>query len=311
MTVTRSANRSGSNPGGPVLSVIVASVESRFTLDKALGALERTSADLAIEILVVDASHDESAQIAEAHSGVKVIRHSPNTLVPQLWGDGIRRSSGRFVALSTGHCIVGDAWANALVRALESGYAGAGSGLRLLPGVSALDRAVFYLRYGGFLDQTRGEPRPVSEVPGDNAAYQGGAIRDFMEDRAEGFWEVEYHKELARDGGRLLAVPEGVAGFGHSFPFWTIVRHRLDHGRYFGSWRCSEGGESKWRVVLPSPLVPAVLFVRAARRAFAHPGHRLSFSRAVLPFLALSTAWALGEAVGALAGPGPSPRAVP
>lgn len=292
------------SPSPPLLSVVVASVESARTLDEALGALRASTAGMDVEIWVADASSDGSARLAAAYgTPVRLIEREPGILTPVLWADGIRRSTGTYVALTTGHCVVPPGWARALVEALSEGAAAAGAGLVPLPTASPLDRAICYLRYAGFLDLTTGPARPVPELPGDNAAYQGVELRAFASGRSDGFWELDYHRMLRARGGSLVAVPGATAGFGRSFPLSTILRHRFEHGRHFGAWRVGGGGESAARVVLPAPLVPFALLARAGRQAMRRAGHRRAFLGAAPAFLALATAWAAGEATGALAGP--------
>lgn len=284
---------SSASPNHPPirLSVVVASVESARTLSAALEALSRSCGSMTHEILVVDASRDRSAEIAECHKvAVRVLRHPPDTLVPKLWADGVRRSSGRWVALTTGHCVVPVGWADTMVGRLEEGASGVGAGLRPLPGLRALDYAVFFLRYGAFLEISRGVPRPVSEVPGDNAAYAGDAVRAFVKRTDRGFWELDYHREMMDLGGDLWAVPEATAGFGRSFPLRTILRHRFQHGRHHGAWRSGEGGQSRLRVVLPAPLVPWIFLARSVRCVGPFPELRFALARAVLPLLLLGTA---------------------
>lgn len=270
---------------------------------RSLEAFRLSCAGQPHEIIVVDASRDESAEIARGHDAApQVITLPPDTLVPHLWAEGIRRSRGRWVALSTGHCVVPREWAESLVQALRGGARGAGAGLLPLRGIRALDRAVFFLRYGGFLELTRGEPRPADDIPGDNAAYGGDEVRTFVRSAHDGFWELEYHEEIAKMDGVLTAVPAATAGFGVAFPFFTILRHRFDHGRRFGAWRATEGGEGRWRVLLPSPIVPLILLGRTIRRIRAFPELRGDLLQAVAPFLCLAGAWAAGEGLGALLG---------
>lgn len=280
---------------------MVSSVESGRTIAEAVQALSASCAGLQHEILVMDASHDRSAELAErSGSACAVRRFAPGTLAPELWAEGIRLSRGRVVALTTGHCIVPRPWARVLLEAvLDPAVAGAGSGLLPARDLSAVDCAVFYLRYSAFLDLTSGGNRPVREIPGDNAAYRGDALRGYVRGRT-GFWEVEYHREIRSRGEVLLAVPAASVAFGRSFPFEVILRHRFDHGRHFGEWRVREGGESRWRVLAAVPLVPMVLLGRSARRALRRPGHRLGFAAASAPLLGLAAAWAMGEGVGAL-----------
>lgn len=287
---------------------MVGSIESERSIGRCLSSVEEACRGLPSELIVVDASRDRTAERARARDGVTVVSRAPGTLVPDLWAEGIRRSRGRWVALTTGHCTVPPGWAAALTDALREGAAGAGAGLRTNPDVGVTDRAVFHLRYGAFLDLTRGGRRPVDDLPGDNVAYVGDELRRFLEARpGRGFWEIEYHAEVRDRGGRLVAVPEATAGFGPAFPFGTILHHRFVHGRHHGGWRVREDGQPRWRVLLPAPLVPFVLLGRAARRSLGHPEHRRSLIVGAAPFLALSAAWAAGEAVGAVgadAGPG-------
>ena len=287
----------------PDLSVVVASVESSRILEQALSALCASGAGLEIEVWVVDGSRDDSARRARAFGPpVRVIEREPGTLVPSLWAEGIRRSTGSVVALTTGHCVVPRDWAPGLVEAVREGAAAAGAGIVPLPSARALDCAICYLRYAGFLETTRGGRRPVEDLPGDNVAYAGPSLRDFVQEHPEGFWELDYHRELHARGQALWAVPAATAGFGRSYPFGTILHHRFEHGRRFGASRARSGAVAKARVVVPAPLVPLVLLARAGRQALRFPEHRRRFLSAVPSFVALATAWAAGEAIGALVG---------
>ena len=283
-----------------LLTVVVASVEAEGALREVLSALVASCDEVAAEILVIDASTDRSAELAASFGGAITLLHQPpGTLVPALWAEGIRRSRGRYVALTTGHCIVPGPWARELIAALAGGAGGAGAGLSLAPRARALDRAVFYLRYAAFIDQTHGEVRRTLDLAGDNAAYHGDRLRSFCADHDHGFWEIEYHRHLHETGETLEVRPAAGAALGRSFPLGTILRHRYEHGTHHGGWRVRSGGEPRARVVLAAPLVPFVLLARTVRRVARRRGHRLSLLRATPPFLLLAAAWALGEAVGA------------
>jgi hypothetical protein len=56
-------------------------------------------------------------------------------------------------------------------------------------------------------------------------------------------------------------------------------------------------------MLLGAPLVPGVLLLRVARRVARAPGHWPSFISSSGAFLVLATAWAAGEAIGALTAP--------
>lgn len=299
---------------GPALSVVVASVESRRTIEPCLASVTESVKDLgegSVEILLVDASRDGTVELARrSFPHVIVEEQPPGTLVPVLWARGIERARAPLIALTTGHCEVERDWARRLIEALNDGVAGAGGPLALRPGAGVVDWAVYFLRYSGFLpDRERGrhdrpslgemDVRPVREIPADNALYRADDLRRHAGLFHDGFWEVPFHRELRAQGRGLVWVPGARVGFGLSWPFFTILAHRFAHGSHFGRWRIREGRESKVRVIAAAPLVPLVLALRTGRRLADRPALLFRFAASLPWFLLLAGSWALGEAAGA------------
>jgi len=294
------------------LSVIIAATDAGRSIDQCLRRLHQACAGLDAELIVVDASSDDTAaRVAALDLPVHLLRYPPGTLTPQLWAEGYRRATGRFVAFTTGHCLVTARWATALVEAMESGASGAGGPLTLRPEAAPLDRAVYYLRYSAFTPDALGSGRTAGEIAGDNAVYSKAQLDRHASTFERGFWEVDFHRLLRSDGGWLAAVPAAVAEFGRSFPASTILRHRFLHGTHCGAGRVSGGSRAVWQVVLASPLVPFVLMARAASRGVRAGRDLWTFTTALPWFLALSAAWAAGEACGALYGAAPPVTAGP
>ena len=295
------------------VSVIIASVESARSIGRCIESVRAALEGKCSEVIVVDASRDTSADIAEREFGhaVVVIRCAPGTLTPELWAAGILRSTGRVIALTTGHFEVGQTWLENLESALREGHTGAAGRLDLGDATSVTDWAVFYLRYSEFLQEPKQVCGGVPGIPADNAAYDGEAIRRFVMNSDDGFWEVEFHRQLHATGGSLAIVPGATARYARSFPFATIARHRFHHGRHAGAWRASRAGRSPAMIVAGTPLVPFALALRAWRRVRPMVEHRGRFLRALPAFVVLAGCWAVGEAVGAVGG-GPAPsRVVP
>ena len=296
------------------VSVIIASVESAWSIRSCVESVRAALGERRSEVIVVDASRDASADIAERLlGGAPVIRCAPGTLAPELWAEGIARSTGRVVVLTTGHFVVGPTWVESLTAALEEGETGAAGRMDLANETSVTDWAVFYLRDSEFLSEPEQLRRGVTGIPADNAAYDGEAIRRFVKTSNDGFWEVEFHRQLRGAGASLAIVPGATAQYARSFPLSTIARHRFHHGRHAGAWRVSTGERSRAAIVALSPLVPAALALRTWRRVRSAALHRGRFLRAMPAFLALAAMWAVGEAVGAITGaPGRRrPAAVP
>jgi hypothetical protein len=284
------------------LSVVIACTDAGRSITECVRRLKTACAGVAAELLVVDASADDTAAQAAAFEGVRVVQLPYGTLTPHLWAEGYRRASGRVIAFTTGHCLAAPTWTTAMLDALEDGAAGAGGPLVLARSAGALDAAVYYLRYSAFTPRTLGAGRLAGEIAGDNAAYARDGLDRHADSLADGFWELDFHRLLRADGGWLAGVPAAGMEFGRSFPAGTIVRHRFAHGMHFGAGRVKGGRRTAWQMVLSAPLVPAVLAIRTGRRVVYDAGSAGQFVRALPWLLVLASAWAAGEAWGALHG---------
>src|SRR5690242_4402045 len=178
-----------SDPAPRELSVIVGSLDAAGTIRDCLTALQAACSGIDAEIIVADASADESARIArESLPDGRVLSLPEGTLVPSLWGAGLREARGRVVAFTIAQCVVDRGWARALLDGIRSGAAGVGGRLAVRQGMSATGRATFYLRYSAWLSVADG---PAEEIAGDNAAYDHEALRSVREVNGGPFWEVE------------------------------------------------------------------------------------------------------------------------
>lgn len=278
------------------LSVIVGSLDGAGTIRDCLTALQTACAGIDAEILVADASADDSARIArESLPDARVLSLPAGTLVPALWGAGLREARGRVVAFTIAQCMVDPGWARALLDGIGNGAAGVGGRLGVRRGTSATGRATFYLRYSAWLSVSDG---PAAEIAGDNAGYDHETLRTVRESNGGPFWEVEAHARFRSTGRRLVVHPGATAWFTDDTALRTMAARRFAHGRHSGSFRVRSGVRTRWQMVLGAPLVPFVLLVRVARRVARAPGHMVGFASSVGAFFVLAAAWAAGEAIG-------------
>ena len=278
------------------LSVIVGCLDGASTIRDCLTALQAACAGIDAEILVADASADDTARIArESLPEARVLSLPVGTLVPSLWGAALREAQGRVVAFTIAQCVVDPGWARALLDGIRSGATGVGGRLDVRSGTSATGRATFYLRYSAWLSVPDG---PAAEIPGDNAAYDHAALRAVCDANGGSFWEVEAHAHFRAAGRRLVVHPGAVAWFTDDTSLGTMAARRFAHGRHSGSFRVRSGIRTRWQMMLGAPLVPFVLLVRVARRVARAPGHMAGFVSSMGAFLVLAVAWAAGEAIG-------------
>ena len=280
------------------LSVVVGSSESSRSIVSCLDALQRSVEPFEAEIIVVQAGSEAAVlEAVESRRDIDLITLPPRTLTPRLWSEGVSRSTGDCVALITGHCIVVEGWAAALVEALHKGAWAAGGPMRLARDASILDTAIFLLRYSAFISGPAGE---VKDIAGDNSAYLKSALPPGTWSREDGFWELDVNRAITAEKGTIAWCPDAIAEFTRSFTFTSICRQRFEHGRKFGAERVSMKSESRARVVGAAPFVPLVLMARIGRRVINGSMYRTRFFLGLPLILALAACWAAGEAVGAL-----------
>mgnify|MGYP003889415815 CR=1 FL=1 len=239
---------------------------------------------------------------AAAGVPLRALHAERSALVPVLWGEGLAAARGTAVAFTINECVVQEGWSRTLVDGLRGTTGGVGGRLRLDATASRTARAIFYLRYAAFLGTVDEPAREVRDVAGDNAAYRRDVLLRYPQSLRHGFWEVETHHYMRADGVTLALLPGMDASFGGAPRLARLVRQRFAHGAHFGAWRVASGGRRRWQIVLAAPLVPFALLMRAARAGARAGRPRGELASVVLPFLALATAWAVGEAVGAVAG---------
>jgi len=287
----------------PKLSIVVGSKDAEYTIASCLDALLSACSGVDAEIVVVDASIDGTARIVRKNfPSVRLAICPAGTLVPSLWAEGVKRTTGRMVAFTIAECVVAPTWARSLIEAVEAGAAGAGGSFDIEPSAPVLAHAVFYLRYSAFM---RGTSGPQREIAGDNACYRRPLLDEQGDALDNGFWEVELHRRIRGAGEQLVLVDGATARLAGAPPFRTMARARFSHGQHFGGWRVSTGARSAWQVVAAAPIVPVVLTFRIGRRVLPNPSHRIRFMFALPLILALAACWAAGEAFGALTGQDP------
>jgi hypothetical protein len=280
------------------ITIIVASAEGVETLSECVAAHRRSCVGIDAQIIVVDASPDHvAASICAQYPEVQLLTMPEGTLVPMLWGVGLRAARGRVVAFSIGQCIVDRTWARAMLDGIAAGASGVGGRFDLRRGSDATVRATFYLRYSAWLAAASG---PAREIAGDNAAYDHDSLRVAQSKQDAGFWEVDVHACFRELGKELVLVDDATARFGGRMTLGAMASRRFAHGKHSGAFRVEQGIRTRWQMLLGAPLVPGVLLLRVARRVARNPGHWPRFISSSGAFFVLATAWAAGEAIGAL-----------
>lgn len=285
----------------PKLSIVVGSHNARSSIGSCLRSLEGQRHGWEMEIIVVDNSTDGTDQIvAKEFSGVQLVQSPECQFIPELWEQGIRRSSGEIVAITTAHCIPEVHWVQEILKAHEeSPCVGIAGAIENEAQATLVDWAVYFCRYSRYMRPFLSHS--VNDIPADNASYKRWALDRCEDVRRNGFWEPEIHAELIKDGFELLMNPAIGVCHQTSFSFLDFVRQRFWHGKQFGMDRAAKLS-TLWRAIyiLFSPLVPFVFLFRITRNVVARWKNvdKLLLSLPILFLFLLS--WSLGELIGSL-----------
>jgi hypothetical protein len=250
-----------------------------------------------------------AARISRERPGVRVLLAEGRTPLPELRARALECARGEIVLVTEDHTLPPPDWVERLVRALEQApdrIAAAGGPVDNAMRERAVDWAAFLCEYSRYLPpRTGGE---VRDVPGMNVAYRRAALdRVDPEALRRGFWESTVHPTLLAGGSRFLLVEDAVLQHAKRFGFFDFLRQRLHYSRYFGGLRFERRARARrlaWAFL--SLGLPALVLFRIARDALPRPAYRGAFLRSLPALSCFALAWALGEAVGYLCGPGDS-----
>lgn len=194
--------------------------------------------------------------------------------------------------------------------------AAAGGPVRIAATLPSRCQALGWSEYSAFtphrrLLQRRNSSNPdapitESRVPGNNMAFRRAELIEALRGEINGLFEGSVCAKILMNGRRVVFQPRMLVTYSACDRHNAALSTRLHHGRVYagmqipGRTRLSQIGH-----VAKAALLPIVLSARAMVEM--SDSGRLMTRLPVLFWLTLmQSAWALGEAIGALAGPGKS-----
>lgn len=288
------------NPKKPKLSVVLASQNALTSVSDCLKTLENQCKSEDIEIIVVDNSTDDTAEIVKREfPNVNLINAAKDKLIPELWGIGIKKSAGEYVALTTTHFVPSDDWIAETLLANEADYAGIGGAIENDANGGIVSWAVYFCRYSPYMlpfDKVE-----VEDFAADNASYKRRDLQFVEEARGDGFWENFVHQKMRKADMKLLKTPEIIVYHRDSFTFSGFMNQRFHHGKQFGNTRAAQMVLTTRLVYAAlSPVIPFLYLYRIVGRVFAKKRNigKLVLASPVLILFLLS--WSAGEFSGYL-----------
>lgn len=302
----------------PELSVVVTVVEGEPALSRCLDALAAQVDAPAIEVVVpYDATVPQVAKLADRYprfrfidmgrqvaEGTRVDPFVEHELFDRRRAVGLRAARAPLVSILEDRGAPRSDWARAMVRAhAERSVAAVGGGvINVAPG--AMRRALFACDFGRHSPPyAEGEAEYLTDI---NICYRREALESVADVWRERYQETAVNWAL-RDRGETLwlsASPLVLHERGPAPLAWTLSE-RLQWGRVFGIQRGRRWSRPKAvAAALAAVALPALLTVRQTRLLLSKGARVSDIAPTVGALLAVTPAWALGEAIGYIEGAG-------
>jgi glycosyltransferase involved in cell wall biosynthesis len=296
-------------PEKPQLSIIVASYNSRKTIERCLESLKNQKTDKRFEIIVVDSSSDGVATLLEKRFPEARLYQFPER---KFCGDarnfGFSIAKGEVIAFIDADCRADQNWVNQILRAHQSPHLAIGGAIANGNPDSTIGWAAYFCEFSQWMPGH--PPRKIADIAGANISYKRKAFEEyglFVEGTYSS--DTEFHWRLRRNGHFLKFVPSILVFHYNIDQFGKFLRHEFEHGRSFARVRMNSQYFSKfrrWIYTTFSFLIPPWLFLKIGLNNLRNRTYLLHFLKA-WPLLMLGLiSWSLGEYTGYLRG-SPSP----
>ena len=290
----------------PTVAVVIPVREAERTIQDTLVSAVRECSHVNAELILTVSATDPTARLLRSMDlqGAKLLVAPGPQGIPQLRRNGVNATTAQFIVIAEDHCTFPDGWLLELVTAMDrhavdvSG-GGVDQGLDTYAGW-----AQYFTRYSNFMPPlVEGSTKILA---GNNACYRRDVLLRHADLLTDGFWEAEFNHEIVQEKSFWLCARATVRQH-QNRGIVDYIPLRFRHGRCYGArrWGATPASQ-RAALLLQSPLIPALLFVRAARAVFGKSRNRWRFTAACPLLLVYFLAWGTGEVTGYLTGAGGS-----
>jgi len=281
--------------------VIVPIRDASHTASRTLRQLAEQCEGCSAEVIAAISSLD--ATVVEVPEGVQLLVVDGLAGIPQLRSAALLAATGEWIVITEDHCSFPPGWLQALVNTCEQHSGTVCGGPVANQRDSFTGWAQYFTRYSAFLpNRTSGL---ATGLPGNNSCYARAVLFERLAFLQDGFWEAEFNAKLREDRIRFYLSSEAVVTQDQRRGMLEYISLRFRHGRCYGARRsASMEFHKRWQLLVRSPILPLVLFLRIVRSVFTWRFRRARFMVTAPLILIYVLAWSAGEVLGYVAGAG-------
>ena len=213
--------------------------------------------------------------------------------VPELRAMGVEHATGEIVAVIEEHCRAPAGWLRAIRESFQPDDAAIGGPILDDDWKRRRDWVVYFSEYHNYLPPWPDAPR--ASLNGANTAYRRAHLMKHRDAMRRGYWEVEVHPLLEREGSLRGLQRLGVHHTG-PFHFLYYLRQRFLLARVWGAMQREKVSLPKRLFYLVfAPLFPFLLFARIASRVRQSGKYFTEFAAASPLLVPVMFAYVAGE----------------
>jgi len=286
-------------PSNPLLSVVIASFDSRYTIERCLDSLRNQNTDKSFEVIVVDSSSDGTAELVKEYPKISLYRFSERKFCGGARNCGISVAKGAIIAFTDADCQAEQNWVEEILKAHETPYLAIGGAIANANSRSYVGWAAYFCEFSHWMPGTRS--RWLADIAGANMSYKKEVFDEYG-GFIEGTYcsDTEFHWRIGKEGHRLRFEPSILVSHYCIDDLGQFLTHEFYHGRSFGRVRIQGQKFSRWKrtvYVVCAPLIPLKILSKVALNVAKNRVYLPQFI-AALPLLVTGIiCWSTGEVV--------------
>jgi glycosyltransferase involved in cell wall biosynthesis len=284
----------------PILSVIIASYNSKNKISHCLKSLELQTIQN-FEIIVVDSSSDDTSEcIRKNFPNVKLHQFFQRKFPGDARNIGIQAAQSDIIAFIDADCQAKKDWAENIVKSHESQDL-------IIGGSIANGNPKSYIGWGAYFCEFSHWMPGISsgymdDIAGANLSYKKkifGQYGDFI----EGTYcsDTEFHWRVQTHGYRPLFNPSIRIAHTNIDDLKTFLAHEIFHGRSFARVRMKNQNFPAWKrclYIIGLPLIILRIFIKIFTNNIKAKVYFSAFIRSLPVIIGGVICWSLGETIG-------------